>query len=411
MTPDRSFWLFIEPYVHMTFQAGDVLFYNTLNKKMVVISDQPVIVHLCRMLSKPSNNYTIEISEEELNNPVIHSFIKLLRKSYLGDLLKQSWSDKKPVMIVPNPLIKKHETGAFVPDAETLRELILHISSSNSGLVRQYNRAYAQFVFPYATSGKKKELDLRLLKVIIDETRSFSKMTFDLVADDILKYSQLRELLSMLETVNHQKRFYFFPMNFNAQGFDIPQKNSTYILLLTHPFSEANIDSIIKSLYQTRNHIPVEWHFIVRDSYELVDANRIIQNLHLKNIFFKPYFTGSNYSFFRDYVFIDKNDIDASKPDEKHILARKMINETEWGKLTILPGGKVFANVNDEPLGNLKKDSINDLIRKEANNGISWKRIRSSAIPCKNCLYHLLCPPISNYELVMKKFNLCHLVP
>jgi len=411
MTHNRSLWLFIEPYVHMTFQTGGVLFYNTLNKKMVLISKQPSIVNICRMLTKPSNNYIIEISEEELNNPAIRSFIKLLRKSYMGDLLRQSWSGRKPVMIVPIPLIKKHETGAFVPDAETLRELILHLSSSNSGLVRQYNRAYAQFGFPHATSGKKKELDPRLLKVIIDGTRSFSKTTLDLVAENILEYSHLKELLTMLETVNHQKRFYFFPMNFNPQAFDIPKKNSTCILLLTHPFSEAKIDSIIKSFHQTRNHIPVEWHFIVRDSHELVEANRIIQNLHLKNIFFKPYFTGSNYSFFSDYVVITKEDIAASKPDQQQILARKMINETEWGKLTILPGGKVFANVNDEPLGNLKKDSMNDLIIKEANNGASWKRIRSSVVPCKNCLYYLLCPPISNYELVMKKFNLCHLAP
>jgi len=409
MMHKRSSWLFIEPYVQMTFQGKCVLFYNTLNKKMLLVSDHQRVLHICRMLSKPSNNYVVKISEEELNNSDIQSFIKELRKYYLGDLLKQSWSAKKPVIIVPNPLIKKQNTDNFIPNDELLRELTLHLSSGNSGLVRQYTNAYSQFIFPHYTYGKRKELDLKLLKLILAATKSFSKMILNLVADDISKYSNLKELLSLLETVSHPKRFYFFPINFDSQLWGIPLKKSSYIFLLTPPFNEAKINPVLESLHQTKAHIPIEWHFIVQDSHELAEANGIIQNLSLKNISFKPYYNKSNYSFFSDYIFITKEDINASAPGQQQIFARKMINETEWGKLTILPEGKVFANVNDEPLGNLKKDTLNYLLKKEQENGVSWKRIRSSVIPCKNCLYHLLCPPISNYEMTMKKFNLCHL--
>jgi len=408
---DRSSWLFIEPYVQMTFQGKGVLLYNTLNKKILLVSDSQNVSHLCHLLIKPSNGYIIKLPDEEQTNPDIQSFIKELRKNYMGDLLKQSWSAKKPVMIMPNPLIKKQKTGTFIPPEELSCELTLHLSSGNSGLVRQYNKAYSQFIFPQFVYGKKKELDLKLLKSIITEIRSFSKVTLNVVADDICKYAHLEDLLSLFEKVNHRIRFYFFPENFDFPPWEKPPKNSIYIFLLTNPFNEAKIHQISESMLRTKLLISVEWHFIVQDSHELFEANGIIQNLNLKKSFFKPYFNRSNYSFFRDYIFITKEDVYASRPDQQQIFARKMINETEWGKLTILPGGKVFANVNDEPLGNLKNDTINDLLQKEQEHGISWKRIRSLVTPCNNCLYHLLCPPVSNYELIMKRFNLCHIIP
>lgn len=409
MMNDRSSWLFIEPWVQMTFQGNCVLLYNTLNKKMLLLSDSPRVTRLCRMLTKPSNGYVIKLPEDEQFRPDVQSFIKELRRNYMGDLLKQSWSAKKPVMIIPNPLIKKKKTGNFKPSDGLLRELTLHLSSGNSGLIRQYSKAHSQFIFPKFVFGKRKELEPRLLNSIITKTWSFSKLTLNLIADDLRKYTHLEELLALLETVGYRKRFFFFPANFDSQVWKKPPNNSGFVFLLTHPFHEAKIHQINESLKQTKIHVPVEWHFIVQDSHELVEANGIIKNLGLKNSFFKPYFNRSNYSFFRDYIFITKKDVHASRPDQQQIFARKMINEAEWGKLIILPGGKVFANINDEPLGNLKKDPMNALLKQEQENGISWKRIRTSVTPCKNCLYHLLCPPVGNYELVLKKFNLCHI--
>jgi len=407
---NSSSWLFIEPYVQITFQGDDVLFYNTLNKKMLLISKNQTISHLCHILSKPSNHYVIKLSDDSMAKPDIKTFIRELRKNYLGDILKQSWSARKPVIITPDPLIRKQSKSDFIPSNELLVELTLHLSTGNSGFVRQYSKAYSQFIFPQFAYGKRKELDLRLLQSIFTEIRSYPKMNLNLVSDNISGYNFLDELLSKLETVNHRKRFYFFPANFDPRLWKNTPDDSCFIFLLTHPVQETGIHRIIEFIQRLNIHIPVEWHFIVQDSHELVEANAIIQKLNLTGTFFKPYFNRSNYSFFRDYIFITGEDTQASRPDQQQIFGRKILNETEWGKLTILPGGKVFANVNDEPLGNLKKESMNDLTKREQEHGKSWKRIRASVNPCKNCLYHLLCPPISNYELVMKRFNLCQII-
>ena len=41
--------------------------------------------------------------------------------------------------------------------------------------------------------------------------------------------------------------------------------------------------------------------------------------------------------------------------------------------------------------------------------GKSWWKLRTNIKPCNNCLYNLLCPPISNYEYVIGKYNLCNI--
>jgi pseudo-rSAM protein len=44
----------------------------------------------------------------------------------------------------------------------------------------------------------------------------------------------------------------------------------------------------------------------------------------------------------------------------------------------------------------------------EVEEGKSWLRIRNQA-PCSTCIYQWLCPPPSDYEIVIGRPNLCHI--
>ena len=46
-------------------------------------------------------------------------------------------------------------------------------------------------------------------------------------------------------------------------------------------------------------------------------------------------------------------------------------------------------------------------IRKELVNGSSWKKLRADIAPCSQCVLEKLCPPLSNYEYILKQNNLC----
>ena len=87
------------------------------------------------------------------------------------------------------------------------------------------------------------------------------------------------------------------------------------------------------------------------------------------------------------------------------------MNEHDFGKLTVFPNGDVFANANDKPLGNLADLNVEELVGRERAGNTSWSRRRTEVEPCRDCLYRFLCPPVSNYEILSKKFNFCHIHP
>jgi pseudo-rSAM protein len=72
-----------------------------------------------------------------------------------------------------------------------------------------------------------------------------------------------------------------------------------------------------------------------------------------------------------------------------------------------MPNGDVYANVNHPALGNIDTHSIHEIVQKEVDEGKSWFRIRAQA-PCTDCIYQWLCPPLSDYEIVIGRSNLCH---
>ena len=92
---------------------------------------------------------------------------------------------------------------------------------------------------------------------------------------------------------------------------------------------------------------------------------------------------------------------------KNEIFIRQAININDFGQLTVMPDGKVYANVNTPSLGTVD-DSPYSIVYKEFTNGQSWFRLRTQA-PCENCIYQWLCPSPSNYETVIGQPNLCHL--
>jgi pseudo-rSAM protein len=86
---------------------------------------------------------------------------------------------------------------------------------------------------------------------------------------------------------------------------------------------------------------------------------------------------------------------------------RMKMNPSNFGKLIVNTNGDCYANINAAKLGNIYRDTLYEIIYKETRMGKSWRRVRSRVEPCKRCLYALLCPPLSNYEYVINRNNLC----
>lgn len=141
---------------------------------------------------------------------------------------------------------------------------------------------------------------------------------------------------------------------------------------------------------------------------DLKKVNSLINSLNLMNVSIKPYYKGINSAFFKEFVYIEAVDLLSKRLEKREIFAHKTLNLFDFGRLTILPDGKVYSNVNFPAIGTIN-DNIKELLYKELFHGKSWRRIRNKK-PCSNCVYQWLCPSPSNYELVIGKPNLCHII-
>ena len=131
---------------------------------------------------------------------------------------------------------------------------------------------------------------------------------------------------------------------------------------------------------------------------------------NIENYSIQPYFNGDNTAFFEENVYISKDDILCKENvvTMKDVFIKQTINLNQFGKLFILNNGKIHTSLLRKPIGEFGKDSIHSILYKELKENKNLYKTRDKLIPCKNCLYNFLCPPISNYEKVIKKQNLCN---
>jgi pseudo-rSAM protein len=244
---------------------------------------------------------------------------------------------------------------------------------------------------------------------LIDEVKYLPLLTINLLGSRIFDHPDVERLMNLLQVKQFRKKIYIPLYQFEPGFLSMIRKNTRMVLLIAFPITHAEIRKLAGIIKEISHKDWVEFNFIVQNSGEVEQSEQLIEDLELHNVYFKPFFNGSNISFFETTVFMTESDIVASKPNQKQILSRYILNENDFGKITLLPDGTVYSNVNEEALGSLRELSIIDLIKKEQNNGRAWKRIRMDEEPCKRCIYHFLCPPVSNYELHLKKFNLCHI--
>jgi len=415
-------WLFIEPYVHLIHRKESVLFYNTMNHKVLEYHGSHVIYLLAGEILDPSNGYVIPLSNDQLEHPEVSKFITQLRKTFMGDLLDPAWSEEKPVNILPEPFVKhgfrKTEDGK-TPSVDELdprdyiQGLTLYLNSGPQAVSVGYPGACHQFGFPGIESEEIQFMDLSLFRKIINDINNYTPTLIHVSGSDILAHPGLDDVIDHLASSPFQKKYHLAAYNWKDELVSkvITQKRSTLALYITFPTHPDILAACLSALPEDKFLKKVEFNFVIRDTEELQMSLEIIQILDLENVFFKPYFDGQNLNFFIENVFVSREEILAANPNQQQLFSRITINETDFGKFAITPMGEVFANLNDSPVGDATQQSFVHLVHLELDRGISWSRTRGKVTPCNDCLYQFLCPPVSSYEIYMNRFNFCDVVP
>jgi len=265
--------------------------------------------------------------------------------------------------------------------------------------------------FNYSKSLDRK-LFLDNLKIFLNSALTSANIFRINIIGDILNYPLLETLINFIRK-NDDKLI----INYIVE-FEIIKNRITFIQQLLS--KEATIAIVLKSNFNSENLIyllnffskkikQIELQCIIESEDDVKTFDEILSDISDCDLIYKPFFNGSNYSFFEKYVYLNEIDIKELKPNAIDIIKCQQLNPLDFGKLTVLSNGDVYSNIYNPSIGNILYDTVSDIVEKELKEGESWLKTRKEVNPCKSCVYELVCPPISKYEYALNKNNLCAL--
>jgi len=402
--------LYLEPYTFSVTAGDDVLIYNSLNRKILEYRDSPSIAKIIRKAEDSGEGFLAEIDIASAGNDLT-AFVNDLRDSFSGDIIKIK-PGKKPAVVRPKPVIKSYPPAKDFPSFSAddyLRNIYFFLNQDNDKLCKDYRFAINQFFCPVYNADGYREMKA---ETVTDSCSLYSGITglgLDLSGSDITKYSGIKELLPGLRKLSLPVTFHIpLPCNDPESIWRFLRLPASRIsLYITFPDGLQTLREISSHTDFIKRSNKIQLNFLIRSMEEYQSISEISGPVSREKIFILPYYNGENSAFFKENVFLVKQDILGLKPNQQQIYSRSLINEQLYGRLFIKTGGEAFANLNHDSIGNIGETSISELVKNELYNGKSWNLTRMKVKPCGDCLYRLFCPPVGNYEIFMNRYNFC----
>jgi len=252
------------------------------------------------------------------------------------------------------------------------------------------------------TGGQQEEMTLSMFQNILSQIRYGNIGKINLLGGNLLKYSYYRDFENLLSEYGEQIHIWVHYANY-MNTISIAS-NFQYDISITFPVNETAWNHCVTLLKDKQ----VKYHFLITGMDDYEAADKLIASYKLTKYSIHPVYTKQNQVFFEENIYTNREEIFQSKSSFRQIFARQKLNTWFFGSLTIFPDGSIYANVNNPVLGNIENDKLINIVEKEMIENTAWRKIRDKE-PCDSCLYQYLCPSPSNYELVIKKPNLCTL--
>ena len=382
-----------------------------------------MIFKIIKRLNSDSNLYVIKIKTSQIDRQT-SKFISQIRELYFGDIVDTSLSTKKPIQFKPILNLQTTVEGLFFNDdkpkslfhdelPDYLNILNFHINNDCQQACTICTNSYKQFQCCYKGESGKSELAIEDIKNMMTQIGNNSNLhKLNILGGNIFLHTKLEDIVSYFNHIQVLKEYHFHFLNIQVRPtfFKMMEGNGNQITVTIHfPADEDELAGKIKILerYQLKNKLGFQ--FIVQREADIKLAETLISEFKLEKTQLAPFFNGENLDFFKDYVFLDRESILEGKPQMNEILEHTVLNQCDFKKFTVLSDKTVYANLNHPKIGELGKDHVMQIIYNELHKGKSWTKVRKNVNPCKSCVYNALCPPISNYEYAMGRYNLCEI--
>lgn len=265
--------------------------------------------------------------------------------------------------------------------------------------------AYPSFLQVPSYMYQTENIDGNSLVKWLDSIHDKQINQLNLLGGDVLTHPSYNEIFKVAKQKSHEILLHYRYDLFKTEYIQVLNDIDKLVLIIPmHIVSETVLKEKVSVLQDCLN---MQWLFLINSEDEYLHSEALCEQYMIENHLFKPIFNGMNLSFFEDFIFMDETEILGLQPTKREIYANQMINRNEFGRITVLPNGDIYANPNKNRLGTIYEDRMHDIIFKEMNEGSSWLNTRIDK-PCCNCIYQWICPSPSNYEDVIGKPNLCH---
>lgn len=410
----KSYWFFLEPFVIIEQKSKKILLYNSVSGKYLGYNNTGLLSKLISELRNKESNYCISINDEIYANDQLKKFFSQIREKYFGDIVDKQTCIKKPIILPP--ILNFQKDGSRLTDPsqsisadlfENLIELNYYINSDCEFNCKLCSTSYKQ----HFTCKNGFSKDLKVEEIINFQNQLAPENNLkriNITGGNILLYKDLSKLNEALkgkyESLHYHINFKNIEKNIE-DNLKLLKELKNIDLILQFPLHIERLKPVLNLLNSVK--INTRLVFLILNEDEYNEAMNIVKLCEIDDYEIAPVYAGSNLSFFEEYIFIDRADIELTKITKKQYFTNQILNIYNFGKLTINNDGNVFSNFNCGCLGNITTNTLKELLKKELSESNSWLKIRDDKT-CVQCVYQFFCPPLSNYEFVMGKFNLCN---
>lgn len=377
-----SNWLYLDSYVEITFNSKDknCLIYNTLDAKKYIF--EKLDYEILRKLNR--NGYSLRISPEEQVER--KELIDKFENNFLGGIIE---SEKKPFIFYPltkvQRSLKKNQKVLFKNEgfeiADYLFELSIHIDGKNELLANELKKIIKEV----------ENANLIKLNVFIENLQENRKEIFDFI--------------SSLDNDSHLVNVHIGIADYTLfrNDFLSIESNSSFKINVVIEYG----DTVDSKIFCDKN---IRFLFDISNELSYNFFSSIVEDKDV-DYTYRMDFLKCDSHFLDQYVAMDKADIEDIKISKREYDANKVLNKNLFGKI-VIHDNKIYPGlVKDNPIAILNDDiTMKEVLFKAITKSQEWFLTRSKVKPCKSCLYRYICPPISENELRINKYNLCRVL-
>ena len=405
-----KYWLTILPHVYYIQKNGEALVYNTQNGENIHTENIQVI-NLLEQMHDKKNLGVIAFNETTCNHPDIDVFLKESISKNICNLIEVIDGQSKPIQLMPILNLQRDIDKLKQEEGRSLGEDVLHYLSdatiyvnNSCNLNCQDCENYISQFFHCSKSSGAENIEFELLKQFLKQLAFTFIRRLAITGGNIFLYPYLSELITFLQKEKIRPLFGVHYGNIDIKKIallnDFPIE-----IFVTFPLDNSSVKNITGLLKQ--NNIKIVFGITSEETYN--QAETLISKYGIENYAYNPFYDGGNQAFFKENIYLTKEDIFNDTISQRLIFSHQKLNTNFFGKIQLFPNGDIKAHPAKNIVGNYKQEPLVKILEKEMITNTAWRVIRDKA-PCDNCLYQFLCPSPSNYEIVFGKDNLCNII-